>query len=45
MKYLVTFLNVNVIIVGYRGYGKSEGTPTEQGIMLDAEVNIIFNYI
>jgi len=25
------------LIVGYRGYGHSEGTPTEQGLELDAE--------
>jgi fermentation-respiration switch protein FrsA (DUF1100 family) len=30
-------LEVNVLIVGYRGYGHSEGVPDEQGIALDAE--------
>ena len=35
-------LEVNVLIVGYRGYGHSEGTPSEQGLELDAEA--IFKY-
>ena len=30
-------LEVNVLIVGYRGYGHSQGTPTEAGLELDAE--------
>lgn len=30
-------LEVNVLIVGYRGYGHSEGTPSEGGLELDAE--------
>ncbi len=29
-------LPVNVFIVDYRGYGKSEGKPSEQGLYLDA---------
>jgi len=29
-------LGLNVLIVGYRGYGKSEGKPTEEGIYKDA---------
>ena len=28
---------VNVLVVGYRGYGHSEGTPSEIGLKLDAE--------
>jgi fermentation-respiration switch protein FrsA (DUF1100 family) len=28
---------VNVLGVGYRGYGKSEGTPSEKGIYLDGK--------
>ena len=31
------------MIVGYRGYGPSEGTPSEPGIMLDSEA--IVDYI
>ncbi|XXQ39521.1 Serine aminopeptidase S33 domain-containing protein [Plasmodiophora brassicae] len=30
-------LSCNVFIISYRGYGDSEGTPSEQGLMLDAE--------
>lgn len=29
-------LGVNVLIIDYRGYGLSEGSPTEQGLYLDA---------
>jgi fermentation-respiration switch protein FrsA (DUF1100 family) len=31
-------LNLSVLIFDYRGYGKSEGSPTEEGTYLDAEV-------
>ncbi len=30
-------LEVNILIVGYRGYGHSEGTPSEGGLEIDAE--------
>lgn len=30
-------LGLNVLIIDYRGYGKSEGSPDEQGLYLDAE--------
>ncbi len=30
-------LEVNILIVGYRGYGHSQGTPTEPGLELDGE--------
>ena len=35
-------LEVNVLIVGYRGYGHSQGSPSESGLELDAEA--IFKY-
>jgi abhydrolase domain-containing protein 13 len=35
-------LEVNVLIVGYRGYGHSEGTPSEAGLELDADA--IFSF-
>ena len=35
IKSLVDELNMNVIIFGYRGYGKSEGTPSDYGLKLD----------
>jgi len=30
-------LGMNVFMVSYRGYGRSEGTPTEEGLQLDAQ--------
>ena len=30
-------LGMNVFMVSYRGYGKSQGTPTEDGLQMDAE--------
>lgn len=30
-------LDINVFIFGYRGFGRSEGDPDEQGIQLDAQ--------
>jgi len=36
----VAFLNLlpaNVLAIDYRGYGKSEGHPTEEGVYLDAQ--------
>lgn len=35
-------LEVNVLIVGYRGYGHSQGTPSEEGLEIDAEA--VFKY-
>ena len=40
MNKLYLKLKVNILVVGYRGYGYSEGFPTEEGLMLDGEVNI-----
>jgi cephalosporin-C deacetylase-like acetyl esterase len=34
---LVKRLNTNVFIVAYRGYGNSEGSPSEDGLRMDAE--------
>lgn len=34
---------INVVGVSYRGYGKSEGTPSEEGIYRDGEA--VFNYV
>tara|TARA_B100000745_G_scaffold278356_1_gene209351 strand:- start:48 stop:284 length:237 start_codon:yes stop_codon:yes gene_type:complete len=33
-------LGVNVFIFDYRGYGKSEGKPSERGVYRDAEAAI-----
>jgi fermentation-respiration switch protein FrsA (DUF1100 family) len=30
-------IGVNVLIVDYRGYGRSQGSPTEEGMYLDAQ--------
>lgn len=30
-------LNINILMVEYRGYGLSEGTPSEQGLYVDAQ--------
>ena len=35
-------LGVGVFIFDYRGYGRSEGTPSEQGIYLDAEAALAY---
>ena len=34
---LVKYLGVNVFIFDYRGYGRSEGSPSEAGLYLDGE--------
>ncbi len=36
-------VGVNVLAVGYRGYGRSEGEPTEAGMKLDARA--IANFV
>ncbi|CAL8322448.1 unnamed protein product [Merluccius merluccius] len=33
-------LKANVVLVDYRGYGKSEGEPSEQGLYSDAEATL-----
>ena len=35
IEYVIKHLQMNLIIIGYRGYGKSEGIPSEKGLMLD----------
>lgn len=37
-------LEVNILIVGYRGYGHSQGTPSEEGLELDAQAIFDFAY-
>jgi len=37
MAFLSERLKVNVMVFDYRGYGKSEGTPFESGVLADAE--------
>eukprot|EP00903_Cladosiphon_okamuranus_P008811 g8438.t1 len=33
-------LGCNVLMVDYRGYGKSQGKPTEEGLVLDVEASL-----
>lgn len=35
-------MNISVILADYRGYGKSEGSPTEKGTYIDAQA--FYNY-
>ncbi len=35
-------LGVNIMILDYRGYGRSEGSPSEKGLYLDAEAAFDF---
>ena len=37
-------MRANVFMVEYRGFGKSEGTPSEQGLKLDAEAALAYLY-
>ncbi|XP_047543994.1 protein ABHD13 [Vanessa atalanta] len=36
-------LNINILLVEYRGYGLSEGSPSEQGLYMDAQT--AFDYL
>jgi len=40
IEILVKRLNTNVLILAYRGYSRSEGTPSEEGLALDAEATL-----
>jgi pimeloyl-ACP methyl ester carboxylesterase len=37
LKQLHSKLNINIFILSYRGYGESEGEPSEHGLNIDAE--------
>jgi len=37
---IVKRCNTNVLILAYRGYGDSEGKPSEDGLKLDAEATL-----
>lgn len=39
---LYTSCGLNILLVEYRGYGKSEGSPYESGLYLDAETALDF---
>ena len=40
IEILVKLLKTNVLILSYRGYGDSEGSPSEEGLKLDAEATL-----
>eukprot|EP01122_Echinamoeba_exundans_P005459 TRINITY_DN15612_c0_g1_i1.p1 TRINITY_DN15612_c0_g1~~TRINITY_DN15612_c0_g1_i1.p1 ORF type:complete len:239 (+),score=37.77 TRINITY_DN15612_c0_g1_i1:125-841(+) len=40
IRALVFRCNLNVMIVSYRGYGKSSGFPSESGLKIDAQVSL-----
>ena len=40
IEIFVKTLNTNVLILAYRGYGDSEGKPSEEGLKLDAEATL-----
>lgn len=42
IKALYDIIGCNVYIISYRGYGLSEGQPTEQGLKLDAEAALCY---
>ncbi len=39
---LLRNMGFNVLLIDYRGYGKSEGSPSEQGLYLDAHAAYLF---
>ncbi|MCL4132681.1 UNVERIFIED_CONTAM: hypothetical protein GTU68_035689 [Idotea baltica] len=39
---LYRFLGINLLLVEYRGYGLSQGSPSERGLYLDAEAAICY---
>ena len=42
LEVLVKQLNMNIVILAYRGYGNSQGVPSEEGLYLDAEATLDF---
>lgn len=40
LEILVKRLNTNVLLLAYRGYSRSEGTPSETGLALDADATL-----
>lgn len=37
-------LHCNILLVEYRGYGLSEGTPSEEGLYVDARASLDYLY-
>lgn len=44
VKDLYKHCRCNILLLSYRGYGQSEGTPTEQGLIYDSEAALNFVY-
>ena len=42
IELIIKKCNSNVLILAYRGFGDSEGTPSEEGLKLDAEATLEF---
>lgn len=40
--YIVTICSCNVLLLEYRGYGKSSGSPSESGLYKDAEAGLTY---
>ena len=41
-KFLIQTFNVNVLAMAYRGFSDSDGSPTEEGLKLDADAILSF---
>ena len=37
LEYYMKLVETNIIIVGYRGYSNSEGSPSEKGLIQDGK--------
>jgi len=44
VKDLYKHVKCNILLVSYRGYGQSEGSPSEHGLICDAEAALNFIY-
>lgn len=44
VKDLYKHCRCNILLLSYRGYGQSEGNPTEQGLIYDSEAALNFVY-
>ena len=42
MKGLYSSIGCNIALLEYRGYGRSEGSPSEEGIYMDAQAALDF---
>jgi hypothetical protein len=42
-KVLYDRFKCNVVMLSYRGYGKSDGSPNEKGLKIDAQVGVSHN--